>query len=91
MRNDHATLGQLLLSYVSILAERNAYGPGDGFEFDLFDAVGGDEPSPLISQEEREELRDLAGRTNLWVTYDVEAGTSALIDVFEWIELRHRE
>ena len=91
MRDDHATLEQLLLSYVGLLAERNAYAPGEGFEFMLFDAVGSDEPSPLISQEEREELRFLAGQTNLWVTYDLESGMFALIDVYEWIEMRLHE
>ena len=85
------TAARLLLDYVGILADRNAYRPGDGFEYELFDAVGSDEPSHLIDQEEREQLRFLAGETKQWVTYDLETGKFTLIDVFEWMKLRYHE
>jgi hypothetical protein len=37
MKRQDCTIRHLLLSYVSLLAERESYGPGDGFEYVLWD------------------------------------------------------
>ena len=85
------TASRLLLEYVEILADRNAYRHSAGFEYELFDAVGSDKPSPLITQQEREDLRFLAGSTSQWVTYDLETSKFALNNAIEWMKLRHYE
>jgi hypothetical protein len=65
MSRDDCTLTKLLLSYVSLLAERHAYGPGDGFEFLLWDDLQLAQPK-LVSLDEKRELISLIIRTDAW-------------------------
>ena len=84
------TMDTLLLSYVSLLTERNAYGPGEGFEYVLWDQLNL-ESSEMLSREERDELRFLVQRTKHWVTYNLESGKLELIDLQSWAESRGHE
>jgi hypothetical protein len=91
MSQEDCTLHRLLLSYVSLMAERHAYGPGDNFEFLLWDDLLLAQPK-LVSIEEKHELVGLIIRTDAWVTYDVESGMCRLIDIDAWADvLEHRD
>jgi hypothetical protein len=91
MSREDCTLHRLLLSYVSLMAERHAYGPGDNFEFLLWDDLLLAKPT-LVSIEEKHELVSLIIRTDAWVTYDVERRMLRLIDIDAWrIVLENRD
>jgi hypothetical protein len=82
---------KLLLSFVGLLAERHAYGPGDGFEFLLWDDLLLVKPT-LVSIEEKKELVSLIIRTDAWVSFNLEIGMLQLIDIDAWrivLENRH--
>jgi hypothetical protein len=78
--------GQLLLRYVGLLAERHAYRPEEGFEFQLWEDLLSDHHT-LVSYEECMELTALVLRTRQWVSYDFAAGRLQLIDVEDWMAL----
>jgi hypothetical protein len=78
--------GPLLLTYVGLLAERHAYRPEDGFEFELWDDLLRDDHQ-LVSYEEGAELTALVRRTGCWVSDDFEAGQLQLIAVEDWMAL----
>jgi hypothetical protein len=85
---DIDTMNQLLLSYIGLLAERHAYGAGEGFEYQLWDDLQANLPQPrLLSAEEAEELMYLAVYAHSWVTYDVQTATLQVIDLDPWREL----
>jgi hypothetical protein len=91
MSQDDGTLTRLLLSYVGLLAERHAYGPGDGFEFLLWDDLLLTQPT-LVSTEEKHELVSLIIQTDAWVSFNVDTGMLQLIDIDAWrIMLQNRD
>jgi hypothetical protein len=91
MSRDDCTMTRLLLSYVGLLGERHAYGPGDGFEFVLWDDLLLKEPT-LVSREEKKEIVNLIIRTNAWVSFNVDTGMLELIDIDAWrIVLENRD
>ena len=91
MSRDDCTLTRLLLSYVGLLAERHAYGPGDGFEFLLWDDLLLKQPT-LVSREEKKELVSLIIRMDAWVSFNVDTGMLELIDIDAWADvLENRE
>jgi hypothetical protein len=91
MNQDDCTLSRLLLSFVGLLAECHAYGPGDGFEFVLWDDLLLKQPT-LVSREEKKELVNLIIRTEAWVSFNLETGMLQLIDIDAWrIVLEHRD
>ncbi len=71
---------RLLLTSVERLAERQGDGPGDGFEYPLWDALGLDD-SPLLSGDERDHLRALVVLTQGWVVYNLETARLEPIDL----------
>src|SRR5215510_12151775 len=79
MSDNLETMKQLLLSYVGLLAERNAYGPGEGFEFKLFGELQIHEPT-LISKDEQKELIQLVIHTDHWVCFNLQTGMYQLSD-----------
>jgi hypothetical protein len=82
---------QILLSYVGLLAERHASGPGDGFEFLLWDDLLLKQPT-LVSAEEKQELVSLIIRTDAWVSFNLETFMLQLIDIDAWADvLEHRD
>jgi hypothetical protein len=91
MSRDDCTLTKLLLSYVSLLAERHAYGPGDGFEFALWDDLQREKPT-LVSLDEKRELITLAIRTDAWVSFNLDTAMLQLIELDAWrMVLRNRD
>jgi len=91
MSQDDCTLTRLLLSYVGLLAERHAYGPGDGFEFLLWDDLLLVKPT-LVSIEEKTELVSLIIQTEAWVSFNLDTGMLQLIDLDAWrILLQNRD
>ena len=85
MRDTQQTMRELLLSYVSLIAERNSFGPGDNFEYKLWDDLHGRfEDTQYVSLEEGHEIIHLAVETNSWVTYNDETRMFELIDLDEW-------
>ena len=91
MNRDDCTLTRLLLSYVSLLAEPHAYGPGDGFEVLLWDDLLLKQPT-LVSPEEKQELVSLIIRTDAWVSFNLDTGMLQLIDIDAWrIMLENRD
>jgi hypothetical protein len=74
---------ELLLSYVGLLAERHLYAPGDNFEYVLWDDLLKKNPE-LVDREEKAEIVTLIIRTDAWVTFDVDSGMFALIDIDAW-------
>jgi hypothetical protein len=91
MNRDDSTRAQLLLSYVGLLAERHAYGPGDAFEFALWDDLKRDPPT-LVSIAERNELIALSIQCDAWVSFNVHTGMLQLIDIDAWpIVLENRD
>jgi hypothetical protein len=87
--NERETMQKLLLSYVGLMAERHAHGPGEGFEYKLFDDLLRPTPT-LVSAEEKDELTYLAESLQQWVSFDVETGMLQLVDFSEWEELLKR-
>jgi hypothetical protein len=91
MNADDGTLHQLLLSYVSLLAERHAYGPGDNFELLLWDDLMRAQPT-LVSLDEKKELVSLIIRTDAWVSFNLDIGMLQVIELDAWrIMLENRD
>ena len=91
MSRDDCTLTNLLLSYVGLLAERHAYGPGDGFEFALWDDLQLAQPR-LVSLDEQQELVGLILRTDAWVSFNLDTAMLQLIELDAWrMVLRNRD
>jgi hypothetical protein len=91
MSRDDCTLAKLLLSYVGLLAERHAYGPGDGFEFVLWDDLHQAKPT-LVSLDEKDELVSLIIRTDAWVSFNMDTLMLQLIELDAWrIVLANRD
>jgi hypothetical protein len=86
MNRDDCTLAKLLLSFVGLLAERHAYGPGDGFEFVLWDDLLLVKPT-LVSIEEKTELVSLIIRMNAWGSFNVDTGMLELIGIEAWADV----
>jgi hypothetical protein len=82
------TMKTLLLSYIGLMAERHAYGPGDGFEYLLWDHLRDHLMTPtLVSVEEAYEIVYLALYSHSWVTFNLETGMFEIIDLNAWREL----
>jgi hypothetical protein len=78
----------LLLSYVGLMAERNAFAPGDNFEYKLWDDLHGQiKDTTYVSVDEGMEIIFLATQTDSWVTYNDETRMFELIDLDEREEL----
>jgi hypothetical protein len=91
MSHEDCTLHRLLLSYVSMMAERHSYGPGDNFEFRLWDDLLLAQPT-LVSIDEKRELVSLIIRTDSWVSFNLQTGMLQLIDIHAWgIVLENRD
>jgi hypothetical protein len=91
MSQDDCTIGGILLNYVSLLAELNTYGPGDGFEFKLWDDLLLEKPT-LVEPDIKQELVSLIIRTDSWVSFNLETGMLQLIDIDAWrIVLENRD
>jgi hypothetical protein len=91
MNREDCTLTRLLLSYVGLLAERHSYGPGDGFEFLLWDDLLLEQPR-LVSLDEKQELVSLIIRTDAWVSFNMQTGMLQLIEIDAWrIMLENRD
>jgi hypothetical protein len=80
------TRKHLLLSYIHLIAERNAYGPGSNFEYLLFDDMANQEYT-LVSKQEADEITFLAESTDCWVCFNLETRMLELISIDEWHEL----
>jgi hypothetical protein len=89
MKRQDCTIRHLLLSYVSLLAERESYGPGDGFEYVLWDDLMRPVPE-LVSREERAELASLVIMSDHWVSFNMQTGMLQLIDIDAWRSLLER-
>jgi hypothetical protein len=86
--DDLETMEALLLSYVGLLAERNAYAPGENFEYALWDDLHRDPATlQLLERPERNELIPLVIHTDKWVAYNMDTGRFQLIDLDAWLEL----
>ena len=85
MSDGQQKMKELLLSYVSLIAERNSFGPGDNFEYLLWDDLHGKfEDTKYVSFDEGHEIIALAVRTDSWVAYNDETRMFELIDMHEW-------
>jgi hypothetical protein len=85
MRGRQRKMKELLLSYVSLLAERNGFAPGDNFEYKLWDTLQGTfEATEYVSIDEGVEVVYLAVNTDSWVTYNDDTRMFELIDMDEW-------
>ena len=89
MKDRDGAIRDLLLSYVGLLAERHAFGPGEGFEYALWDDLLRPQPT-LVSEEERGELTDLVLMSGCWVSFDLQTGMLQLLDIREWASLLAR-
>jgi hypothetical protein len=88
MSDEHQKMKALLLSYVSLMAERNSFGPGDNFEYLLWDELHGLIPdAKYVSAEEGHEIIFLATNTDSWVAYNDDTRMFELIDMDEWEDL----
>jgi hypothetical protein len=88
MRGRQRKMKELLLSYVSLLAERNGFAPGDNFEYKLWDTLQGTfEATQYVSIDEGVEVVYLAVETDSWVTYNDDSRMFELIDMAAWKEL----
>ena len=78
----------LLLSYVGLLAERHAYRPDEGFEYQLWDDLR-HYPGPMtfVSRAEAKELIYLSVTTDSWVTCNLEIGMLQVIEMDAWMLL----
>jgi hypothetical protein len=82
------TMKSLLLSYITLTAERNSYGPGDGYEYILWDDLHGDlKHTQYVSEAEAKEIIYLVIQTDCWVTFNLESGVFQLIDIDAWMLL----
>jgi hypothetical protein len=78
----------LLLSYVSLMAERHSFAPGDNFEYLLWDELHGlTTDAKYVSVEEGHEIIWLATHTDSWVTYNDDTRMFEVIDMDAWEEL----
>jgi hypothetical protein len=85
MRDEQRKMKALLLSYVSLLAGRNGFAPGDNFEYRLWDTLQGTfEATEYVSIDEGVEIVYLAVETDSWVTYNDDTRMFELIDMDEW-------
>jgi hypothetical protein len=85
MSDEPQKMKELLLSYVSLLAERNGFAPGDNFEYRLWDTLQGTfEETEYVSIDEGVEVVYLAVNTDSWVTYNDDTRMFELIDMDEW-------
>jgi hypothetical protein len=85
MSDEPQKMKELLLSYVSLLAERNSFAPGDNFEYKLWDTLQGTfEETEYVSIDEGVEIVYLAVETDSWVTYNDDTRMFELIDMDEW-------
>ena len=83
--SDQRTLQQLLVSYVSLLAERHAKAPDENFEYDLWDDLKhGPGHTRLVSAAEAAELITLIVRTDHFVTSNIDTTMFELIDIDAW-------
>jgi hypothetical protein len=85
MSERQRNMKELLLSYVSLLAERNGFAPGDNFEDRLWDTLQGTfEETEYVSIDEGVEIVYLAVETDSWVTYNDDTRMFELIGTDEW-------
>ena len=85
MSGEQQKMKALLLSYVSLMAERNSFGPGDNFEYLLWDELHGLIPdAKYVSAEEGHEIIWLATNTDSWVAYNDDTRMFELIDMDAW-------
>jgi hypothetical protein len=85
MHEEEQKMKGLLLSYISLIAGRNGFAPGDNFEYRLWDDLHGRfEDTKYVSFEEGHEIIELAVNTDSWVTYNDETRMFELIDLEEW-------
>jgi hypothetical protein len=88
MSDEPQKMKALLLSYMSLLAERNGFAPGDNFEYRLWDTLQGKfEDTEYVSIAEGVEIVWLAVQTDSWVTYNDDTRMFELIDMKAWKEL----
>jgi hypothetical protein len=88
MSDETQNMKELLLSYVSLIAERNSFAPGDNFEYLLWDTLHGRfEDTQYVSLDEGHEIVALAVNADSWVTYNDDSRMFELIDMREWEEL----
>jgi hypothetical protein len=62
------------------MAERHAYGPGENFEFLLWDDLMRAKPT-LVSIDEKNELISLIVRCDAFVSFNVDTGMLQVIDI----------
>jgi len=85
MSGEQQKMKALLLSYVSLMAERNSFGPGDNFEYLLWDELHGlTTDAKYVSAEEGTEIIWLATNTDSWVAYNDDTRMFELIDMDAW-------
>jgi hypothetical protein len=85
LMSDEDKMKEILLSYVGLMAERNAFAPGDNFEYVLWDDLHGQiSDTKYVSVDEGMEIIFLATQTESWVTYNDETRMFELIDLDEW-------
>jgi hypothetical protein len=85
MHDENQHMKELLLSYIGFIAERNAFAPGDNFEYMLWDTLHGTfEDTQYVPIDEGVEIIRLAVDTDSWVTYNNETRMFELIDIDEW-------
>jgi hypothetical protein len=88
MSDEHETMKELLLSYISLIAERNAFGPSENFEYKLWDTLHGSfADTDYVTIEEGTEIIFLATQTDSWVTYNDDTRMFEVIDMDEWKDL----
>jgi hypothetical protein len=88
MSDELQKMKEFLLSYVSLLAERNGFAPGDNFEYKLWDALQGTfEATAYVSIDEGVEIVYLAVQTDSWATYNDDTRMFELIDMDDWKDL----
>jgi hypothetical protein len=85
MSDETQNMKELLLSYVSLIAERHRFGPGDNFEYLLWDDLHGRfEDTKCVSFDEGHEIIALAVNADSWVAYNDETRMFELIDMDAW-------
>jgi len=88
MRDELQKMKALLLSYVNLIAERHAFGPGENFEYLLWDDLHGTfEDTKYVSVEEGTEIIFLATQTDSWVAYNDDTRMFEVIDMDAWEDL----
>jgi hypothetical protein len=88
MSEDPQKMQALLLSYISLMAERNSFGPGDNFEYLLWDDLHGRfEDTTYVSVEEGTEIIFLATQTDSWVAYNDQTHMFEVIDMDAWEDI----